>query len=153
MYLVPLSLPSYQDENFQLKLTSDITPTMKLSVERLIGSSNGTNDNNSGLAGILTSAGSIASLLNRVSYIDARIFANDYWAPSEINRSMYSAKFTHLLNQETFYEASVTSFSTNYSTNPGEMRDTSKNYKIGNNYWVDESPFDFGNYQQLELMD
>ena len=143
MYLVPLSLPSYQDENFQLKLTSDITPTMKLSVERLIGSSNGTNDNNSGLAGILTSAGSIASLLNRVSYIDARIFANDYWAPSEINRSMYSAKFTHLLNQETFYEASVTSFSTNYSTNPGEMRDTSKNYKIGNNYWVDESPFGF----------
>ncbi len=143
MYLIPLSRDAYEDNNFQLKLTSDIGPGMKLMVEALVGKSFGTTDNNSGTAGILTSPQSIASLLNRVSYIDARIFANDYWAPTTISRSMLGVKFTNVLNDKSFYEAIIQRFSTKYSTNPGDVRDTSKKYLFGNNYSLDEAPFGF----------
>lgn len=143
MYLVPLSKDYYQDYNEQLKLTSDIASGMKLMVEGLRGQSNGTNDNNAGLAGIFTTPASIADQLNRVSYIDARIFATDYWAPTIITRKMYGAKFTHVLTPATFYEVSSNVFATLYSTNPGRYRDITKKYVFANADSVDEAPFGF----------
>ncbi len=142
-YLVPLSKDAYEDYNAQLKVTSDVSANMKLTVEGLLGQSIGTNDNNAGLAGVFTSPASIATQLNRVSYIDARIFATDYWAPTEIGRQMIGAKFTHVLSQTTFYDVSTSLFATEYSTNPGRYRNETKSYKFGNAYYVDEAPFGF----------
>lgn len=143
MYLVPLSRDSYQDYNAQLKLTSDVGKGMKLIVEGLIGEATGTNDNNAGLAGVFTTPISIASQLHRVSYIDGRIFPTDYWAPTTIRRNMAGAKFTHVLSPSTFYEVSAHQFTTSYSTNPARLRDTSRIYKFGNSYFIDEAPFGF----------
>ncbi len=141
MYLVPLSEDSYRDYSASLKLTSDITPTMKVMVEGLFGEQTGTNDNNAGLPGIFRSASSIAAQLNRVSYIDTRIFAPDYWAPTTVKRTNFGAKFTHVLSNTTFYEAVVSRFASDYSTNPGRLRDTTKIMRFGNSYWVDEAPY------------
>jgi hypothetical protein len=143
MYLVPLSTDRLRDYNGQLKLTSDMGPGMKLMLEGLYGKSTGTNDNNAGLAGIYTTPAGIADNLNRVSYIDARIFATDYWAPTTITRQMYGAKFTHVVSPSTFYEISAHRFGTEYSTNPGRLRDTSRVYKFGNGVYLDEAPFGF----------
>ncbi|MBM4161830.1 MAG: TonB-dependent receptor, partial [Ignavibacteria bacterium] len=143
MYLVPLSRDSYQDFNTQLKLTSDLGRGMKLTFEYLTGEATGTNDNNAGLAGLFTTPASIAAQLHRVSYIDARIFASDYWAPSAIKRKMYGGKLTHVLSPSQFYELSVSHFATSYSTNPGRPRDVTRKYNFGNEYYVDESPFGF----------
>ncbi|MEI7906121.1 MAG: TonB-dependent receptor, partial [Bacteroidota bacterium] len=142
-YLVPLSKNAYQDYNGQIKITSDITGGMKLTVEGLTGQSTGTNDNNSGLAGVFNSPSSIANQLNKVSYIDARIFATDYWAPTTITRNMIGAKLSHAISAETFYEVSTNLFATDYSTNPGRTRDMNKVYVFGNADSVDEAPFGF----------
>jgi hypothetical protein len=143
MYIIPLSRDGYRDYNMQLKLTADITPKMKLMVEGLAGRERGTNDNNAGLPGIFRSAGGIATVLNRVSYIDTRMFNTDYWAPTAISRNSIGAKLTHTLNASTFYEATLHRFHSKYETAPGRPRDTALLYEFGDGYFVDEGPFGF----------
>ena len=143
MYLIPLSEDSYRDYNGQLKLTSDITGGMKLTVEGLIGRNTGTNNNNGGRPGVFVTPEDIGEVMNRVSYIDTRIFATDYWAPTSTKYFNLGAKLSHALNASTFYDASVSMFRSEYNTNPGIGRNTSKIYKFGNGYYVDEAPFGF----------
>ena len=144
MYIVPLSDDAYRDYNAQLKLTSDIKSGMKLTIEGLIGQQTGTNNNNSGYSGIFSSNWSIASALsNGPKYIDGRMFGTDYWCPAKVLRNSIGAKLTNVVNPTTFYEVTVQRFQSIYDTNPGELRNTSKVYLFGNNYWVDEAPLGY----------
>lgn len=144
MYVVPLHTDSYQDYNAQIKITSDLRPGMKLMIEALQGESWGTTNNNVGEPGIFRSPTSIAEALQRqrASFLDARIFTTDYWAPTRIRRSMIGGKFTHALSATTFYEVILQQFNSRYETNPGKMRDTTRVYNIGG-YLTDEAPFGF----------
>jgi hypothetical protein len=143
MYVIPLSKDGYRDYAGQLKVTADIGSGMKLIVEGIRGRSTGTNNNNAGLPGIFRSPESIGEVMNRVSFIDTRIFATDYWAPTAITRTSLGAKFTHVLSPSTFYEATLSRFASSYETHPGRGRDTSRVFLFGNNYYVDEGPFGF----------
>lgn len=143
MYLIPLSADAYEDYNGQLRLTSDLGSGMKLMLQGIIGKQTGTNDNNSGLPGLFSSASGIASVLDRVSYIDVRIFAPDYFAPSTITMNSFGGKLTHVLSPSTFYEASAYGQSFKYKTGPGAGRNTAKSYLFGNSYYVDEAPYGF----------
>lgn len=143
MYLIPLSKEAYEDFNGQLRVTSDIGEGMKLMAEGIIGQQSGTNSNNSGLPGIFQSAAGIASVLDRVSYIDVRIYSPDYFAPTKIDINSFGGKFTHILSPSTYYEASVHKQFYRYSTGPGPARDTTKRYLFGNSYYVDEAPYGF----------
>ncbi len=82
-------------------------------------------------------------MLNRVSYIDTRIFATDYWAPTKVDYTSLSAKFTHNPTTRSWYDVNVSVFRSKYKTNPGRFRDTEKKYLFGESYYVDESPFGF----------
>jgi len=143
MYVIPLSKDGFRDFSMQLKLTADLSPKMKLVVEGIRGRSVGTNDNNTGLPGIFRSPESIGAQLNRVSFIETRIFATDYWAPSAITRTSVGARFTHVINPSTFYEATLHRFESQYRTAPGRPRNTSELFLFGNSYFVDEGPFGF----------
>ncbi|HCY78030.1 MAG TPA: TonB-dependent receptor [Ignavibacteriales bacterium] len=145
MYVVPLSRDGVNDWVGQLKLTSDIGEGKKLMLQGLLSQVKGTNDNNAGVAGIFRSPESIGSVMNRVSYIDARIFATDYWAPSTIDYTSFGGKFTNVINPTTLYEVSVSTFRSDYNTNPGTPRDTSKIYNVGG-VFVDEAPFGYADY-------
>lgn len=142
-YLVPLSVPNYNDWSTQFKLTSDIAKGMKLTIDGIYGKAHGTNNNNSGTAGLFRSPSSIAYQLSRVSFIDTRMFATDYWAPSTIINNSIGAKFTHVLSPTTFYEVRLSRYGSSYNTNPAALRDTTKIKKFGNSYWVDEAPFGY----------
>jgi hypothetical protein len=143
MYIVPLSDDAYRDWSGQLKLTSDIQPGMKVMIDGLFGETTGTNNSRSGLGGVFKSPVSIVDDMNRVSFIETRIFAPDYWAPTTIKRNSIGAKFTHVLNPTTFYEAIISRFESSYDTNPGRLRDTSRVYQFGENFFTDEAPFGF----------
>ncbi len=143
MYILPLSDDAYRDWSGQLKVTSDLKPGMKLMIDGLFGETSGTASSRSGLGGIFKSPVSIVSDMDRVSFIETRTFAPDYWAPSTIKRNSVGAKFTHVLNPTTFYEAIISRFESNYDTNPGRLRDTSRVYQFGENFYTDEGPFGF----------
>jgi hypothetical protein len=142
-YLLPLSRDAYREYNGQIKITSDVSQGMKLTIEGLVSRSTGTNDNNAGLPGLFTTASTLAAQMNRVSFIDTRIFATDYWAPSVIKRNMIGAKLAHVLSSSMYYSASLHRFETEYGTGPGRLRDIRPLNKFGNNYYADEAPFGF----------
>lgn len=142
MYLLPLSRDRFVDRSGHIKLTSDIGPGMKLSAEALFGEQTGTAASRAGAPGIFRSTFSIASQMDRVSFIDTRIFAEDYWAPTEVRRNMQGVKFTHALDANTYYELRATRFESRYNTNPGDPRSNEPVVTIGG-VGFDEGPFGF----------
>ncbi len=142
-YVVPLATPGENDYTGQLKVTSDLGEGKKLMLQGMIAQISGTNNNNSGLPGYFTGPNSVASALSEVSYIDARMFTNDYWAPTVENIYSYSGKYTQILSRSTFYEIQASSFTSKYNTNPGRLRDTSNSFLFGNGYYTNEAPFGF----------
>ena len=142
-YAVPLSRDYSGDYSGTVKVTSDLSKTMKLMVEATVGRSEAVDNQQTGAYGSFGSALSEASSMNQVSYIDTRLFTTDYWAPNSVNRQIIGAKFSHMLSPTTFYEISAQRFASQYSTNPGHIRDTSRIYKFGNSYYVDEAPYGF----------
>lgn len=149
-YAVPLSRTALTDFTGNVKLTSDVAEGMKLMVEGLWGEQWGTDQNNNGAFGTFGGLTDIASSMDRVSFIDTRTFATDYWGPNYVKRFNYAFKFTHVLNPQLFYEVVGQWFASRYSTNPGLVRDTSRVYAFGNGYLLDEAPYYFypspGNY-------
>jgi len=142
-YVIPLATPGEKDYTGQLKVTSDLGEGKKLMLQGMVAQITGTNNNNSGLPGYFTDPNSVASALSEVSYIDARMFTNDYWAPTVENIYSFSGKYTQVLSPSTFYEIQASSFTSKYNTNPGRLRDTSNIYLFGNGYYTNEAPFGF----------
>ena len=142
VYLIPLSRDRYLQQTFTGKVTSDVGNGMKLSVETLYGNVTGTASSRIGQPGIFSSAGGITGELTGTSFIDARIFGSDYWAPTRTRDFMLGAKFTHALNDKTFYELRATRYASAYDTNPGRLRDTTKTVFFGG-VGFDEGPFGF----------
>jgi hypothetical protein len=125
MYYLPLSDDAYRDYNLQAKLTSDIADGMKLSFDWLYGQQTGTGSSRAGGPGIFRSPSGIASVIDSrsgASYLDARVYATDYWAPSRVFNRMYGFKFTHVISPQTFYEVVGSRVSFNYLTAPGRPR-------------------------------
>jgi hypothetical protein len=145
-YLIPLSTNAYRDYNFQAKLTSDIADNMKLSIEGLMGTQTGTSSSRSGGPGLFQSTSGLATIFGwnpvdgGLSYLDTEIYSYDYWAPSTLKTNMVGAKFTHVLNQQTFYEVIGSRVATNYNTNPGRSRDLNTLHYFGG-VGYNEAPF------------
>jgi outer membrane receptor protein involved in Fe transport len=145
MLLVPLSTDDYSDYDVSLKLTSDLKKGMKLMVEGHYGDQVGTATSTVGAPGIFLSDWGLADRVDFGNYTSDVLFSNAYFTPTTIIRNSIAAKFTHVVNPNTFYEVLFSTFGSEYNTNPGTPRDLSKTYQIGNNYFVDEHPF--GYYQ------
>ena len=162
MYLYPLSRDRYEDHSTHIKLTSDLLPGrgMKLSIETLFGTQTGTNNNNSGLPGIFRGAAFIAQQPSRHSYQDGVIFASDYFAPTNVDRFVIGAKFTHSISSDTYYEVQLSNFRSSYDTNPSPLRagvpellgdewaaygrpGEGETRIFGNGYVANEAPFGF----------
>ncbi len=142
MYLIPLHTDRYREWSGHLKMTADLKPGMKLTLEGLRGRTTGTSISRAGQPGMFRSAFSIASQLTRVSFIDSRIYSTDYWTPTEVNNAMGGAKLTHSLSPATFYEIRFNAFRSNYDTNPGRLRDETPVVFFGG-VGFDEAPFGF----------
>ena len=141
-YLIPLHTDRYESWTGHAKLTSNVTNGIKLSLEGLLGEVNGTASSRAGAPGVFRSPFSIASQLSRVSFIDTRIFSTDYWTPTNVKTASLGAKWTHLLNESTFYEVRLGVFDSKYDTNPGRLRDETPVVVFGG-VGFDEAPFGF----------
>lgn len=144
MYVIPLSRDRYSSYTSNIKVTSDLGLGMKLSIDAMMGAETGTNSNNVGAPGIFSSASGIANnVRNRNSFGNSRIFASDYWAPTRVEYRLLGAKFTKTINNNSYFEVLGSFFSSDYSTNPGRLRDLTPVRTFGNGYTVDEAPFGF----------
>ncbi|MFQ5604914.1 MAG: carboxypeptidase-like regulatory domain-containing protein [bacterium] len=143
-YLIRLSRDTFNDQNYHLKLTSNITPNSKLIVSGFYSRIKAVSDNQIGNPTYFRSAASVASELSRRSFIDAIMWVPDYFAPTQIRRYNVSAKFTQTLSSRSFYEVQIEHQLNKYRTFPRRLRDTETIVNIfGNSYGVDEAPYGF----------
>jgi len=147
-YLIPLNTSRYEEQTGHVKLTSDLGPGMKLSVEGRLSNESGTSADRGGQPGIFRSPGGIARELSGaggaggVGFIDSRIFSTDYWTPTSVATNQIGATFTHSLNPSSYYEVRFNRFHSRYDTNPGRLRDTTAIAFFGG-VGFDEGPFGF----------
>jgi len=157
---LPVVRDYYKESNSLLKLTSNVTPSMKLSLEgnygevnsvsRAVDSPNGNND-------FVRSGEDIfnADIATGLAY-DHRAGANLYWpeslAPFDIYRTMQGISLDHTLSSNTFYSLRITHIGVqNSARGPASWRDTSAVRSFGG-LTVDESPYGFwweGGYQEM----
>ncbi len=142
MYIIPLSRDRIVGQTGHLKVTSNPAPTMELSLDGLWGQTTGTSASQSGQPGIFSSAFGITGNIDRVSYSDARIFTESYWAPTRVNSNMLGGTFTHTLGSDTYYEVRLTRFAADYLTNPGDFRDTTDIVSFGG-VGFNEAPYGY----------
>lgn len=142
MYLVPLSRDRYKQTTFQSKLTSNVAPGMKLSFDGLYSRETGTSASQAGNPGFFVSPSGIASNMDNVSFIESRLYASDYWAPTEQTTFNLGAQFTHSLSNTTFYEVKLNNYISTNSTNPSALRDTTEQVSFGG-VGFDDGPFGF----------
>lgn len=146
-YLIRLSRDTFRDQVHQLKLTSNISPTMKLTLGGFFSQIDATTNSQIGLPTIYRSPESVAAQLSTRSFIDAIMWVPDYYAPTRIRRYNLNLKLTHTLSSRSYYEVRLERQSNKYQTYPRRLRDTETIVRtFGENYGVDEAPFGFMPY-------
>jgi len=145
MYLTPLSSDGYRDWVGSLKLTSDISNKIKLSINLLSKNISASTTSGEGQPGYFSTIGEVASIFGSNSQQSWKLLYPDYYCLTDINSNLLSAKLTNLINEKSFFEAIVEYSGTEYNTNPGPRRDTTLTDIIPGDgvYFSDEGPFGF----------
>lgn len=146
MYLMQLSKEALTNYTAMLKLTSNITPAMKLTLMGLYGETEGTALSRSGGTAMMNDVFDVAGATNRAGFtVPWRIFTNIYWAPAQRFYHTLSAKFTHVLSPSTFYDVTLKRVGKKYYTWHGRFRKPieEKSFEIFPGYIVDEAPYGF----------
>lgn len=142
-YLYPVSESGTLSRTGLLRLTSDISESMKLNMTFMRGNLSATSASTSGFTSVMNDVWDLASRVNMSGFtMPWRLYANEYWAPTSVNHSTLSAKFTHLLSSSSYYEVLVKHIQKEYSTGPGAVRDTTL-YEVFPGYYLDEAPVGF----------
>ncbi len=142
-YLVPLSRKGYSNHNFLLKLSSDITPSMKLSVTGVYGEIFGTASNTESGTALFTDIWNVAAGVSDGYFKETRLYSDAFFSASTKYFSLISFKLTHTLSPSTYYEASLKYSTNKYFTQPLYWRDTSRVHEVFPGYYLDEAPFGY----------
>ncbi|MFC2088580.1 carboxypeptidase-like regulatory domain-containing protein, partial [Calditrichota bacterium] len=143
-YLVSLATDALIQDTYMLRLTSDISPSMKLSFLGLYGETHGTSSSTSGYSDIFKSTGDVAEVMDRTGFtVPWRLYTDLYYSKTARYTHTLSAKLTNVVSPSTFWEAKLTKTGQNYVTGPGPYRDLAKKYQIVPGYIVDEAPLGY----------
>ncbi len=144
MYLIRLSREALVDQTAMLKMASDITPNMKLSMLGMYGETYAVSNDFSGGTSYMTTTYDVASEMSTGSFTTpTRIYTDIYYSPTANYYTTFSGKLTHMLNPKTYYEAQVKFQRKKYYTNPNRYRDEETLYEIFPGYYLDERPQGF----------
>ena len=142
-YLVPLSRSGFSNQNFLLKLSSNIASNMKLSLTGMYGNTLGTASNTESGTQLFTDIWNVAAGVSDGYFKETRIFSDAFFSAAEKDYSLFSLKLTHTLSTNSFYEASLKYTSNKYLTEPLYLRDTSRVHEVFPGYFLDEAPFGY----------
>ena len=148
MFVIPLSRDAYTDNHVELKLNSNITPNMKLTVMGIYGEDNSVSPyewTTAPTGYLMRSQSEVADLLSSTDGMNV-LYMPDRYSPSSIYRNVFGISLTHVLSPTTFYDISIQRNQSRYNTFQTTMRDTSKIYQPVPGYFVDEAPFGYWGY-------
>jgi len=145
MFVFPLSNDHFRDEYFQLKLTSDISPSMKLMISGLYGEV----ESVSPYTWTTTPTGYLlrgTSTIANYASSNTVVYMPGYYSPGNIIRKMFGLKFTHSLSPTTFYEAAIHYKDAKHDVYQMTDRNLDKIYEPVPGYFVDEAPWGYYGY-------
>ncbi len=148
MFIYPLSRDAYTDNHTQLKLSSDITSTMKLTIMGLYGESNSVSPyewTTAPTGYVMRSQSEVARLLSSSDGMNA-LYMPDRYSPSSVYRYTVGATLTHMLSPTMFYEVAAQRNKSRYNTFQTTTRDTSKVYQPVPGVYVDQAPYGYWGY-------
>jgi outer membrane receptor protein involved in Fe transport len=148
MFIVPLSRDAFTENRTQLKMTADITPTMKLVVLGLYGEQFSVSPyewTTAPTGYMMRSQSEIADLLSSTDGMNV-LYMPDRYSPSSVYRYTLGATLTHMLSPTTFYEVAIQRNQSTYSTVQSTLRDTSRVFEPVPGYFTDEAPFGYWGY-------
>ncbi len=144
MYLMQMSRDGIRDQTMMLKLTSDIDANTKLSIIGIYSELYATTSSRSGGTDYMSSISDVANTINTSSFtVPWRIYTNLYYSPTARFSHTISAKITRALSPSTYFEFQLRKLGKKYHTAPGRKRDTTKRYRLFDDYYADEAPFGF----------
>jgi len=147
MYLVPLSRDAYTDWIWTGKLTSDISDRIRLQFSSFMKEIRASSSSGVGNPGYFSSLWGVSSIFRYYSQQRSKIFYPEYYCMTDVSHKMLSGKITHQINNRTYYEGKIEYRNTNYSTYPGDPRDTTRSNDIipgeDQDFFVDEAPYGF----------
>ncbi len=149
MYLIPLSRDSYDEWAWSTKLTSDITPKIKLQLSSFVKEIAATSSSSSGNPNYFENLWDVAGIFSGSSQNNSKIFYPDYYCLTDVSNRMYSAKLTNMLSNKSYYEGLIEYSYTGWDTSPGDSLDETLDNDIWpgvEDYYVDDSPFGFNPY-------
>jgi len=136
----------YKEDNFQLRLTSHISPTMKLGIEGIYGEINSASTFGGGGDSYYRSGNDVfwrgeGYAANSVG--EERMYYPGDYTPFDVYQNMLGLSFDHALSPSTFYSARISYIRIkNQCSNWERLRDTTTIRYFGNTP-VDEVPFGF----------
>jgi outer membrane receptor protein involved in Fe transport len=148
MFIVPLSRDAYTENHTQLKLTSDITSTMKLTVVGLYGEDNSASPyewTTAPTGYLMRSQSEVAGLLSSTDGMNV-LYMPDRYSPASVYRYTIGATLTNMLSPSTFYEVAAQRNSSRYNTFQMDTRDTSRIYQPVPGYYVNQAPYGYWGY-------
>jgi outer membrane receptor protein involved in Fe transport len=140
--IFPSTRPDYRDYDARLMMTSDIDKSTKLRVSGLYGSifTMAANISAAGVQYPQYPSDFAGTTFGAGGYALQNVFSDWTYCMSDIAHSSLSAKLTHMLSKEAYYEVSVDYLRRHYNTYPPEMRDTSQKYEIIPGYYETSTP-------------
>ncbi len=147
MFIIPVSRDSYHKNVTNLKLTSDITDRIRLTINTRYGETYSTSPYNwetTPTGSVMRSDYSVASRAT-----SEMLFVPAYYSPTTIYRTQVGAKLNHMLSDRSFYTLKIQYDRNYYHTYQMETRDTAKVYDIlpgDADYLVDEQPKGYWGY-------
>ena len=157
LLLIPLTRNDFKSYDWTLKLTSDITPSMKLSVSSILGRNHNIAVNGTEQAQIRGTSGQGFGLRNSTDYIrsaseiasnislqpgtsSSRVFSDSYYSNARVDHLGLSLDFTHALGANTFYDLRVDYFQRDYETGHTDLRSDNLT-EISPGVFADDAPF------------
>ncbi|HTY37222.1 MAG TPA: TonB-dependent receptor [Bacteroidota bacterium] len=153
MFIVPLSRDAYTDNRTQIKLTSDITTTMKLTIMGMYSEDNSVSPyewTTTPTGYLMRNQSEIADLLSSSDGMNV-LYEPDRYSPSSVYRYTVGATLTQMLTPTTFYEVAVQRNSSRYNTFGLPLRDTSRTVQAVPGYYTDEAPYGNWGYTSVAI--
>ncbi|MCK4447121.1 MAG: TonB-dependent receptor, partial [Candidatus Marinimicrobia bacterium] len=152
MYLMQMATEGLYDQNTMLKLTSDLSASLKLTFIGMYGEKDATSLSRSGGTAIFDSEYDVANVVDRIGFtIPWRIYGDIYFSPTRRFYNTESLILNKVVNAGSFYKIQLKRSENIYRTGPKALRDTSRVYEIFPGYFVDEAPDGFWPYNLASI--
>lgn len=146
MYLIPLSRDAYRNWTWTTKVTSDLTDNITLKVNNFTSRTTASSASGTGDPSYFQSLYGVAGIFGGSSQNESKIWMPEYYCLTDINTDMFSAKMTHMLGENSYYEAQIEYSATKWDTYPGDSLDATLDNDIfpgDEEHWVNDAPFGY----------